>query len=241
MSVVQFQEFSRTTALRIMEVVLQIDLRTIAAILVCLLVTFAARVVYCLPRGGNLKKDKKKASPLSAGKVVKTMVYFGSGGHTMEMIRLITNLDPSKYSPICFAIGHTDITSVDKVQASGIRTEKRAHWLRVFRNREVKQSWFTTIFTSIWSLIQAFYVVYVNYTRVMLYVVCCMFRALAIPLLCGWRAMAVDCSILLLPYSTYSCGALESPDLLLSYSMTTLALHHTVILIIAHLSFQLIN
>ena len=32
------------------------------------------------------------------------------------------------------------------------------------------------------------------------------------------------------------CGALESPDLLLSYSVITLALHYTIILIITHLS-----
>ena len=42
-------------------------------------------------------------------------------------------------------------------------------------------------------------------------------------------------SILLLSYSI-SSGALESPDLLLSYSMITLALHNTIILIITHLS-----
>ena len=46
--------------------------------------------------------------------------------------------------------------------------------------------------------------------------------------------MAVDCSILLLPCSI-SSGALENPDLLLSYSMIALILHITIILIETHL------
>jgi len=40
------------------------------------------------------------------------------------------------------------------------------------------------------------------------------------------------CSILLFPYSISSGGALESPDLLLSYCMIASALHITIILII---------
>ena len=45
------------------------------------------------------------------------------------------------------------------------------------------------------------------------------------------RAMAVDYSIMLLSYSV-SSGALESTDLLVSYSMIALASHNTIILII---------
>ena len=44
-------------------------------------------------------------------------------------------------------------------------------------------------------------------------------------------------TILLLSYSI-SSGELGSPDLLLSYSMITLALHNTIILIITHKSFN---
>ena len=45
----------------------------------------------------------------------------------------------------------------------------------------------------------------------------------------GFRAMAVDSSVMLLLYSIFS-GTLGSPGLLLSYSVTTLALHITIIL-----------
>ena len=118
-----------------------------------------SRVYLCLPKSqGSTRKD----TPLGGkGERVKTMVYFGSGGHTAEMIRLLQGLNLDKYSPIIFAIGHTDITSIDKVRGSKITDmERRANWLRIFRNREVKQSWLTTVFTSIWSMVQAFYVIY---------------------------------------------------------------------------------
>jgi beta-1,4-N-acetylglucosaminyltransferase len=93
-------------------------------------------------------------------KNVKTMVFFGSGGHTMEMIRLIKHLSPEKYHPICFGIGHTDITSIEKVRSANLLLEQNASWLRIYRNREVKQSWITTIFTSMWSFIQSFWVIH---------------------------------------------------------------------------------
>ena len=48
-----------------------------------------------------------------------------------------------------------------------------------------------------------------------------------------FRDMTVDCSILLLSYSV-TTGALGSPDLLLSYPTTTVALHNTIILIITN-------
>ena len=116
------------------------------------------RIYFCLPKGSKQGRPKELAIGRQ-GERVKTMVYFGSGGHTTEMIRLIKGLSPVKYCPLIFAIGHTDITSIDKVRGSSTAAlEKRAKWLRVFRNREVKQSWVTTIFTSIWSMIQAFYV-----------------------------------------------------------------------------------
>ena len=114
------------------------------------------RLRACLPtssRGADLLKVGK-------GKTVKTMIFFGSGGHTTEMMRLVQNMNAQRYSPVCFAIGHTDVTSIDKVRSAKPRLplEKNAAWLRVYRNREVKQSWLSTVFTSIWSLLQAFYV-----------------------------------------------------------------------------------
>lgn len=116
---------------------------------------FILRIYLCLP-----SRSRRKERPLGDnGKKVKTLIYFGSGGHTTEMIKMIETLDPERYSPLLFAIGHSDITSKDKVRASIPDLTSKAKWIRIFRNREVKQSWITTLFTSIWSLVQAFYVI----------------------------------------------------------------------------------
>ncbi len=123
----------------------------IATVVVLCIFLIVYRIFRCLPA------DEEESLTKST---IKTLIFFGSGGHTMEMIRLIKEMDAKLYSPVCFTIGHTDVTSIDKVRSAHVALEKHASWLRVFRNREVKQSWFTTIFTSIWSLIQAFIVIF---------------------------------------------------------------------------------
>ncbi len=127
-------------------------------LLLSLLILCSILIVYrvwlCIPRG------HAESLSLVRGTTVKTMVFFGSGGHTMEMCRLIARLATERYQPVCFAIGHTDTTSVDKVRAMRVDMEKNARWLRIYRNREVKQSWLSTLFTTIWSFLQGFYAVY---------------------------------------------------------------------------------
>ncbi|VDO36048.1 unnamed protein product [Heligmosomoides polygyrus] len=39
----------------------------------------------------------------------------GSGGHTMEMLELLKNLD-NRYSPRCYIVADTDHMSKDKVR-----------------------------------------------------------------------------------------------------------------------------
>ena len=128
----------------------------LTVLLICVTTLFI-RISICLPDF----QSKRLRKPLCGdGNCVKTLVFFGSGGHTTEMMRLIERLDPRRYQPICFAIGHTDITSQGKVRSGRLAIEPSARWFRVFRNREVRQSWITTFFTSIWSFIQAFYLLY---------------------------------------------------------------------------------
>lgn len=129
----------------------------ILAIILCFLTFLVIRISSCLPAYRSKRLRKPLGVTKTGQRTVKTMVYFGSGGHTAEMIRLLQNLDPVKYQPLIFAIGHTDITTQASVRSASLRSEPYARWLRVYRNREVKQSWITTFFTTLWSLIQALY------------------------------------------------------------------------------------
>jgi beta-1,4-N-acetylglucosaminyltransferase len=140
----------------------------LVALLSIIATLLVIRLTSCLPAYGSRRKRHPQGRDRSGQKTVKTMVYFGSGGHTTEMIRLVQGLDVQKYQPLIFAIGHTDVTSQSKVRAANLALEPGARWLRVYRNREVKQSWFTTVFTTLWSLIQALYVMCRNRPQLLL-------------------------------------------------------------------------
>ncbi|EJK54672.1 hypothetical protein THAOC_25680 [Thalassiosira oceanica] len=46
--------------------------------------------------------DEKCVQPVKTA--LKTMVVLGSGGHTTEMIRLVEQLDPTRYSPLVYVV-----------------------------------------------------------------------------------------------------------------------------------------
>ncbi|KRY66097.1 Gut-specific cysteine proteinase [Trichinella pseudospiralis] len=69
---------------------------------------------------------------------VSTCVVLGSGGHTMEILRLVQSLDKSKYNPMHFIIADTDSSSVEKVKP--MLKENYVSFSTIRRCREVKQS-----------------------------------------------------------------------------------------------------
>mmetsp|Transcript_36823 Transcript_36823/g.37477 ORF Transcript_36823/g.37477 Transcript_36823/m.37477 type:complete len:186 (-) Transcript_36823:143-700(-) len=87
----------------------------------------------------------------------KTMVIFGSGGHTSEMLKLIHKLDATLYSPMFFILAKTDITSFQKIQSSKL-TFPSIQYIRIHRSREVKQSWLSSIWTILLSIIECFWI-----------------------------------------------------------------------------------
>ena len=95
------------------------------------------------------------------------MIVFGSGGHTTEMLLMIQNLDFNKYGSITFVIGHSDTWSLTKVKdfflkKRNINIEKDFRNLRIislFRSREVKQSYLTSVFTTLWGLVNSLLII----------------------------------------------------------------------------------
>ena len=96
------------------------------------------------------------------GHAVSTMVFFGSGGHTSEMLALLMNLvGRRRYQPLHMVLGHSDSTSYSQIQGSGVMdgvsgTNAAIQWHSIWRSREVRQSWITTLFTALVSSVQAF-------------------------------------------------------------------------------------
>jgi len=112
----------------------------ITTILALLVGSFIIRLSVCLPQFRKKhRKPKKKVS---------TMIVFGSGGHTTEMLRLLVRLNADRYHPCHYVLSHSDTTSTDKIQSADLQVSKKAAWHKIYRSREVKQSYWTTLLTT---------------------------------------------------------------------------------------------
>jgi beta-1,4-N-acetylglucosaminyltransferase len=127
----------------------------VAAITVlgAIVVSLLIRLTGCLPQYRR-RKNLRKKRPL------RTLVFFGSGGHTTEMLRMIRNLNEDNYAPVSFVMAHSDQTSEGKVRAANIPFVEKASWHRINRSREVKQSWISTLLTTAVSCVHALVLVF---------------------------------------------------------------------------------
>ena len=102
------------------------------------------------------------------------LIVFGSGGHTTEMLLMLASkekheFDFSKYKEVHFLIGHSDNWSMTKIKDffaakkqpgfDVFRDVPNLHVARVYRSREVKQSYITSIATTLIALLHSVYLV----------------------------------------------------------------------------------
>jgi beta-1,4-N-acetylglucosaminyltransferase len=101
------------------------------------------------------------------------MIVFGSGVHTTEMLLMLGSKDKNefefkKYNQVHFVIGHSDTWSMTKIKDffsaknpgfDVFRDVPNLRVDRVYRSREVKQSYFTSIFTTLIALAHSVYLV----------------------------------------------------------------------------------
>lgn len=92
------------------------------------------------------------------------LVVLGSGGHTGEMLALMSKLNMSKYNSITFVHGIGDTLSLSRVKtycsSRIIPSQTKVHLVGVKRARSVHQTWLSSIYTSTVCLAQCFQVVY---------------------------------------------------------------------------------
>jgi beta-1,4-N-acetylglucosaminyltransferase len=90
----------------------------------------------------------------------KLMIVFGSGGHTTEMLLMLKRIKFDSYQSVTFIIGHSDTWSLQKVKDfftkahNGIDVISRhdVKIVRLFRSRQVKQSYLSSIGTTLFAL-----------------------------------------------------------------------------------------
>lgn len=117
---------------------------------VALRVAYVVKTIHC-------DDDSKPQSRKKRTRPVSTLVVLGSGGHTTEMIRLLTFLDARRYSPLTYVVATTDTTSMQRIEASQSARRGDAVF-RIPRSREVGQSYFTSILTTLRSFLSCIYV-----------------------------------------------------------------------------------
>ncbi|TNN12631.1 UDP-N-acetylglucosamine transferase subunit ALG14 isoform 2 [Schistosoma japonicum] len=83
------------------------------------------------------------------------ILYFILGGHTAEMLSYVSVLTP-KYQPRTYVIAATDSISEQKVFNLEDKSDIEFSIKRIRRAREVKQSYVSSIFTTLMSFLSAF-------------------------------------------------------------------------------------
>ena len=77
---------------------------------------------------------------------IATLVVLGSGGHTAELLRLITDFDFDRYGPLTLVTAATDTTSRAKAERELPREAlATARWAAIPRAREVGQSFGSSV------------------------------------------------------------------------------------------------
>lgn len=130
------------------------ELGILIVLLIILRITY---LIHKITRDASLKISEKRRKP------VKVLIVIGSGGHTTEMLSLVKTLDITKYSPRFYVLALNDTTSEKKVQELEHNWNKdKSQLFRLIyipRSRMVHQTYFTSIFTTVYSILRSLPVV----------------------------------------------------------------------------------
>ncbi|KAB1215357.1 UDP-N-acetylglucosamine transferase subunit ALG14 [Morella rubra] len=108
------------------------------------------RVLYVIYRSGRPLQTK-------APRAFSTLIVLGSGGHTAEMLDLLSVLQKERFSPRFYVAAATDNMSLEKartlekslVEVTGVKVVETAQFMQIYRSREVGQSYLTSIWTTL--------------------------------------------------------------------------------------------
>ncbi|KAG2653167.1 UDP-N-acetylglucosamine transferase subunit ALG14 homolog isoform X2 [Panicum virgatum] len=118
------------------------------------------RLFYVIWRSGQ-----PSSRPRAGG--LRCLIVLGSGGHTAEMMNIVTTLQKDRFTPRFYVAALTDNMSLQKAQvyeeslieSGGNKTVENAHFLQIYRSREVGQSYITSIATTLLATLHAMWLV----------------------------------------------------------------------------------
>lgn len=117
-----------------------------------LLLTFllvVARIMFLMHKAAT---GHSRISSSKRTKPCKTIICIGSGGHTTEMLKLVQTLHYSKYSPRFYVTASSDKTSTAKIRSLE-DSNTDFHIVEIPRSRVVGQSYITSVFTTLYSIL----------------------------------------------------------------------------------------
>ncbi|PIN23434.1 putative glycosyltransferase [Handroanthus impetiginosus] len=115
----------------------------------------AIRILYVIY--GSKTLHNRPPGPLS------TLIVLGSGGHTAEMLNLLAVMQMDRFKPRYYIAAATDNMSLQKarvledslMEKTGVGMIGTAHFMQIYRSREVGQSYVTSVGTTLIALTHA--------------------------------------------------------------------------------------
>ncbi|XP_056158481.1 UDP-N-acetylglucosamine transferase subunit ALG14-like isoform X2 [Syzygium oleosum] len=131
---------------------------SVVAALTALVLLILIRFLYIVHWGGKSRHGKSR-------RTYSTLIVLGSGGHTAEMLNLLSVLQKDRFAPRFYIAAATDNMSLQKarvmedslIDAAGVKVEETAKYLQIYRSREVGQSYVTSVWTTLVATAHALY------------------------------------------------------------------------------------
>ena len=117
---------------------------TLLLLLLC--VSAVIRLCYLVSRRRVDVRAVPRSSPCS------TLVVLGSGGHTAEMLHLLGGMQLQNYRPRVYVAAESDTMSVKKAEAFESQRNVPADIRKLPRARKVRQSYWTSVFSTVLSI-----------------------------------------------------------------------------------------
>ncbi|XP_042512818.1 UDP-N-acetylglucosamine transferase subunit ALG14-like isoform X2 [Macadamia integrifolia] len=150
------------------------------ALIIVILTTIVMRIIYVICGSG---KPLHTSSP----KPKSTLIILGSGGHTAEMLNLISVLQKDRFTPRFYIAAWTDNMSLQKArvledslvnQTGDGKVLEASQFMQIYRSREVGQSYLTSVGTTLIATTHAFWLM----TKIRPQVILCNGPGTCIPL-----------------------------------------------------------
>lgn len=106
-----------------------------------------------------IRHDRRPLDEISNYKsTMKTLIILGSGGHSTEMLRLVESLNQKIFKPKIYVIASSDNKSKEKLLDLEKYLGKQTQYqiCEIPRSRKVHQSYISSIFTTLYSILYCF-------------------------------------------------------------------------------------